>query len=516
VFTSVKLASRGAMMDAWDLGSRIKPSGDMIQDLFNQAAYMAHGYCLLWNPWLVALHAGSDVLVATAYFAIPLAIFQFQRLKGAWDLSHLAWLFFAFITFCGLTHLFSALTLWFPVYELQAYVKLATAFVSIATAVVMFPLVPAVAAMPTPRELQKANERLAREVAAHRETLAELEAARRDLMARVEERTRALALAKERFEALVMGSSQAAWTMSPAGVALEDSPSWRRATGQTVDGWLGRGWLDAVHPEDRSHLLAQWQQARTTKAVCAAEYRLQSADGSWVWSSARAVPLLDAEGEIREWVGMNVDISERKRAEELRLATMRELSHRTKNLLAVIGAMARQSVHPGQSTADYVAQFGARLHGLARSHDLLVQRDWSGVHLGELVKAQLAGFTDAEGHVIAGPDVDLSPPATQAIGMALFELATNAAKYGALAASGGRLAVTWRTVGAPDQPALELLWHEEPSLAVELPQQQGFGYVVVTRTVRDALDAEVEYGITAARITWRMTAPLAAIRTQAS
>jgi len=487
----------------------------MITDFINQAAYMAHGYCLLWKPWLVALHAGSDVLVATAYFAIPLAIFQFQRLKRNWDFSHLGWLFFAFIMFCGFTHLFSALTLWYPVYETQAFIKLATAFFSVATAIVMFPLVPAVAALPNPGDLQRANDRLAREVAAHRETLEELEAARRDLMARVEERTRDLALAKERFEALVMGSSQAAWTMSPEGRAVEDAPSWRRATGQSMDEWLGWGWLDAVHPEDRPQLLERWKLAASTKTLYSAEYRLKSAEGGWVWSSARAVPLFDADGELREWVGMNVDISERKRAEELTLAAMRELSHRTKNLLAVIGAMARQSAHPGQSTAEYVAHFSDRLHGIARSHDLLVQRDWSGVHLDDLVRAQLSSFTDVARHDLSGPNVDLSPPATQAIGMALFELATNAAKYGALGDKGGRLAVRWRVVSASQEAALELTWDEAPNPPVHPPQQRGFGHVVVTRTVRDALDAEVDYTVTAERIVWRMTAPLSAVRSRA-
>lgn len=487
----------------------------MITDFINQAAYMAHGYCLLWKPWLVALHAGSDILVATAYFAIPLAIFQFQRLKRNWDFSCLGWLFFAFIMFCGFTHLFSALTLWFPVYETQGFVKLATAFFSVATAIVMFPLVPAVAALPNPGDLQKANERLAREVAAHRETLAELEAARRDLMDRVEARTRDLALAKERFEALVMGSSQAAWAMSPEGQAVEDAPSWRRATGQSMDEWLGWGWLDAVHPEDRPHLIDRWRLATSTKTVYSAEYRLKSAEGGWVWSSARAVPLFDGDGELREWVGMNFDISERKRAEELTLTAMRELSHRTKNLLAVIGAMARQSAHPGQSTAEYVAHFSDRLHGLARSHDLLVQRDWSGAQLGDLVRAQLSSFTDVERHTVVGPDVDLSPPATQAIGMALFELATNAAKYGALGDKGGLLALSWRVVGAADQTKLELTWTEEPSPPVNPPQQRGFGYVVVTRTVKDALDADVDYEVTSERIVWRMTAPLAAVQSKA-
>lgn len=127
----------------------------MVHDLIEQAAYMAHGYCLLWKPWLVALHAGSDLVIAAAYFAIPLAIFRFERVRVRWEFSYVAWLFFAFIALCGLTHFISVLTLWQPIYEFEGFVKLATAGVSFATAVVIYPLVPAMAALPSPRPFRK-------------------------------------------------------------------------------------------------------------------------------------------------------------------------------------------------------------------------------------------------------------------------------------------------------------------------------------------------------------------------
>src|SRR5688572_28338389 len=114
----------------------------MVHDLVDQASYMAHGYCLLWKPWLVVLYAGSDFLLFLAYFAIPVAIWIFLRNRQDLELRGLAVLFAAFIFLCGLTHIVQMVTLWWPIYETQGIVKAATAAVSVATAVLIFPLIP--------------------------------------------------------------------------------------------------------------------------------------------------------------------------------------------------------------------------------------------------------------------------------------------------------------------------------------------------------------------------------------
>ena len=107
----------------------------MVHDLVDSASYMAHGYCLLWKPWLVVLHAGSDVLIFLAYFAIPAAIWIFLRQRQDLELKRLAILFAAFIFLCGLTHLVQMVTRWWPIYEMQGVRKLATGLGSVATAV---------------------------------------------------------------------------------------------------------------------------------------------------------------------------------------------------------------------------------------------------------------------------------------------------------------------------------------------------------------------------------------------
>lgn len=122
---------------------------DHLQHAIDAASYMPHGYCLLWKPWLVAIHAASDALIFVAYTLIPLAILLFIRRREI-EFSGLAWLFIAFIFLCGVTHLVNLVTLWFGIYETQGWIKLLTALVSIATAAVIFPLIPKALAIPTP------------------------------------------------------------------------------------------------------------------------------------------------------------------------------------------------------------------------------------------------------------------------------------------------------------------------------------------------------------------------------
>ena len=364
----------------------------MIHDMIDSASYMAHGYCLLWKPWLVALHAGSDFLIFAAYFAIPAAIWIFLGKRKDLELKPLAVLFAAFIFLCGLTHLVQMATLWWPIYETQAYVKVATALVSVLTAVMIFPLIPKAVALPSPRALQDANDGLRRAIGAREETLLRLHEAQQDLEHKVAEPTRELERAKRRFEALVTASAQIFWLARPDGSITDDSPSWRAFTGQSYDEWKGTGWLDALHPDDRASALAAWTKAVEAGAIYDVEYRVKHVSGDYRWTAARGVALIAEDGQASEWVGMNEDITARKRSEEHANLIMRELSHRTKNLLAIIVSLVRRTIDGKRDPVAQAADFVDRIHGLARSHDLLVRGEWRGVSLRDLVVSHLEPF----------------------------------------------------------------------------------------------------------------------------
>ncbi|WP_116968711.1 sensor histidine kinase [Blastomonas sp. UPD001] len=147
--------------------------------------YMPHGMCLLWEPWLVLLWAGSDLLIFLSYTAIPIALLRVLRKRTEVPHGGLVALFASFILLCGLTHLLGIVTLWFPIYPWTGWVKLATGIVSMTTAVVLFRLIPDIIRLPSPASLAAVNQTLSEEIAAHKATLASLDR-------QVQERTREL------------------------------------------------------------------------------------------------------------------------------------------------------------------------------------------------------------------------------------------------------------------------------------------------------------------------------------
>lgn len=170
-----------------------------MQSLIESASFMAHGYCLLWQPWLVVLFAGSDFLIFAAYSLIPLALLRFLRQRPDVRYRGLVALFAAFILLCGVTHLISIVTLWLPVYPIHGLVKLMTGFVSMLTAIVLFMLIPRLVAIPSPQQLEEISARLRTEIAAHEATVHQLAQAQRELEARVSERTAELEQANARL-----------------------------------------------------------------------------------------------------------------------------------------------------------------------------------------------------------------------------------------------------------------------------------------------------------------------------
>ncbi|WP_247236813.1 PAS domain S-box protein [Telluribacter sp. SYSU D00476] len=126
----------------------------------------------------------------------------------------------------------------------------------------------------------------------------------------------ALRESEERFRNLVEAYAQAVWETNAEGEVVTDSPSWRASTGQTYEEWIGYGWLDAFHPDDREHAQRQWREAVAARQNVTAEFRIKNAKGEYRWTKVRATPIRDKEGTITKWVGMNIDIHNRKLIEE--------------------------------------------------------------------------------------------------------------------------------------------------------------------------------------------------------
>jgi two-component sensor histidine kinase len=188
---------------------------------------------------------------------------------------------------------------------------------------------------------------------------------------------------------------------------------------------------------------------------------------------------------------------------------MRELTHRSKNLLAVIQAMARQTARHTGSVDAFMQQFGARLQAIAASHDLLVQESWHGASLQELARAQLAQYLDGAGAqvVIEGPGIVLKPEAAQSVGLAIFELLDNAARYGALSVPQGRASLKWHRRPAAEGGGVEIAWSEEGGPNVAEPDRRGFGSLVIERNLARAAEAEVELAFPPGGVRCRVVIP---------
>lgn len=220
-------------------------------------------------------------------------------------------------------------------------------------------------------------------------------------------------------------------------------------------------------------------------------------DGGQVWTRVAAVPLRDEQGAVTGAVAVVVDITEAKAAEERQALLTQELNHRARNILAVVKAALRLT--PRDDAATYARAVEGRVDALAHAQALLVEGHWTGAVLRPIIEAELAAFLPTGPGLTAelpsvslrGPELQLSPAATQALSMAFHELATNSVKHGALGHPGGQLAVSWEV----DHPAslLRIRWVERggPALAGP-PARSGFGSRVIQATICGQLGGRVE------------------------
>lgn len=235
--------------------------------------------------------------------------------------------------------------------------------------------------------------------------------------------------------------------------------------------------LAFVHPDDRA------ATGEAKRAILSGlgedyqlEYRIVRRDGAVRWVMDRGRVIRDGFGRALRVVGVVLDISDIKEAEQRQGLLFAELSHRVKNTLAIVQALAQQTMRTRPEPADFAAAFSDRLGAMARSHNLLTEHSWRGAGLEELVRGALSAFLD-EGRCIdiGGDDVTIPASAAITLGLVLHELATNASKYGALSVPSGRLAVRWTVAEAPGGRAVDLRWTESGGPPVTPPSRRGFG-----------------------------------------
>jgi PAS domain S-box-containing protein len=260
--------------------------------------------------------------------------------------------------------------------------------------------------------------------------------------------TRALADIEMRFRSTFDNAAVGIAHIASDGRWLRVNEAPCRFLGYPVNDLLTKSFQDVTYPDDLTADLAQVELLHAGKIDSyVLDKRYLRKDGVIVWGRKTVSCVRKCDGSIDYLVGVIEDICARKADEERARLLMREVNHRSKNMLSLVQAIARQTAL--RKPEDFIDCFTERVQALAANQDLLVRNEWQGVDVEDLVRAQLARFADLVGSriVVHGPTSRLNAAAAQAIGLALRELSTNAGKYGALSVDAGYVEVSWRFDG---------------------------------------------------------------------
>jgi PAS domain S-box-containing protein len=334
------------------------------------------------------------------------------------------------------------------------------------------------------------------------------------------EAERDLRLNEARLRSIADAAPAMMWQTDQRGASTYRSQGWQDFTGKPSAQALGFGWLDAVHPEDRARIGETILHANAARQAFHADYRLLRADGIWRRIADAGNPHYDDDGAFLGLVGSAYDDTERRQAEETREFVGRELSHRIKNVFAMISGLVGLSARDHDGARDFALTLRDRIAALARAHEFALPNmasPGSGeprthtmtVLLGTLL-APYQSQANAARIVIAVEDITVGSGAAVTLAMLLHELTTNAVKYGALAADAGQIVLR----GQLDRDDYVLIWEERGGPAVDgPPSKQGFGTLMVQRAANLQLEASCNYAWERAglRLTLRIPAARVAI-----
>jgi PAS domain S-box-containing protein len=307
---------------------------------------------------------------------------------------------------------------------------------------------------------------------------------------------------RRRHEAIVNSSPDAIYSLDPGGTITTWNQAAERLYGYAPEEVIGRK-VDILFP-------TQGQGLDITSDSFAAAKQAQHETVQITKSGKRIDVAISvatlADADVPEGIAIIArDISDRNRAQDHIKFLLRESSHRSKNLLAVIQVIASQTARAADTVDQFQKRFGQRLRSMSLSHDLLVSEDWKRASLLDLVRLQLEPFAGPGLLLkIEGPSVYISPEAAQHIGLALHELATNASKYGAWSVPAGEVSVNWKVLPGRD---LHLSWRERNGPRVEPPSHKGFGSTLTGYVIEQALEARVATDYSPDGLTWTIEVP---------
>ena len=295
------------------------------------------------------------------------------------------------------------------------------------------------------------------------------------------------------------------WHYDPLHRVISGDTRSKEILGVTADEITIDEIVKLIHPDDTEKVCAALGRSLDPidRRRSAADFRVRRGGSEVRWVEAHGCAFFPPGQGAISIVGTVRDVTERKQREERERLLVREVNHRTKNMLSVVHAIANQTA----TADDFSERFSERIKALAANQDLLVRDEWQGVEIEDLVRAQLAPFPASLIGRIAmhGPKLRLNAVAAQAIGLALHELATNAVKYGSLSTDTGRADIGW----GPDGEAFKMSWNERGGPPVSAPPLHGFGTTVMKVMTERSLGGAVDLDYAPPGMAWRLTCPAA-------
>ena len=313
----------------------------------------------------------------------------------------------------------------------------------------------------------------------------------------------------DQFTALANNIPQLAWIADPDGWIFWYNQRWYDYTGTTLEEMQGWGWEKVHHPDHVDRVVEKISKAWKSGEPWEDTFPLRRHDGAYCWFLSRANALKDDEGNVVLWCGTNTDITEELEAKEHIRLLMREVNHRSRNMLATIQAMVNRADYAtGKELANAL---GKRIVALRSNQEILDGGDWSGARIADIVDAQIQHVGESRRAQIdlSGPeDLVIDASKAEALGLAIHELATNAEKYGALSTDAGRISIRWKLDDSRDgEPMLEFLWKESGGPSVTPPSRMGFGSMLIKRNIEAIFQTEVTLDFRANGLCWSFACP---------
>ncbi|MBL8591937.1 MAG: PAS domain-containing protein, partial [Devosia sp.] len=317
-----------------------------------------------------------------------------------------------------------------------------------------------------------------------------------------------------RFRTLADTMPQMVWSTLPDGYHDYYNARWYEFTGVPAGSTDGEGWNGMFHPEDQDRAWTVWRHSLATGAPYRIEYRLKHHSGAYRWVLGQALPMRDGSGRITRWFGTCTDIHEQRLAQEEREVIAQELSHRIKNIFAVIGGIISLNARTHPEAKDFADGLRGRILALGRAHDFVRPHSRESAarsnpsSLQALISDLLQPYRDGDTERVEfrGADATIDDGVATPLALLFHELATNAAKYGALSRNDGRVEITSEVVGAD----YLLRWREVGGPAPQ-PGAVGFGSRLISLSVEGQLRGKLErrYGETGLEVD--ISVPLASL-----